>query len=74
MASASQAQSNNAAASSAWSEILPVIAVLGTFSVYATWRAFEGAYFSALLAEARDSLRSACGALMARAEAERAFS
>ena len=45
MASASQAQSNNAAASSAWSEILPVIAVLGTFSVYATWRAFEGAYF-----------------------------
>jgi hypothetical protein len=45
VASASQVQSNSPAAGSAWSEILPVIAVLGTFSVYATWRAFEGAYY-----------------------------
>jgi hypothetical protein len=28
-----------------WLEILPVIIVLGAFSVYATWRAFEGDYY-----------------------------
>jgi len=45
VATASHVQSNSAAASGAWSETLPVIAVLGTFSLYATWRAFEGKYF-----------------------------
>jgi len=42
---ASHVQSNNAATGKPWSEILPVWAVLGTFSIYATLRAFEGAYF-----------------------------
>jgi hypothetical protein len=28
-----------------WLELLPVIIVLGGFSVYATWRAFEGDYY-----------------------------
>ncbi len=28
-----------------WLELLPVIIILGAFSVYATWRAFEGRYF-----------------------------
>ncbi|HEV8371546.1 MAG TPA: hypothetical protein VGQ39_26645 [Pyrinomonadaceae bacterium] len=28
-----------------WLELLPVVLVLGGFSVYATWRAFEGKYF-----------------------------
>ena len=28
-----------------WLELLPVIIVLGGFGVYATWRAFEGAYY-----------------------------
>jgi len=28
-----------------WLELLPVVAVLGAFSVYATWRALEGAYY-----------------------------
>ncbi|HKR60475.1 MAG TPA: hypothetical protein VJS64_12135 [Pyrinomonadaceae bacterium] len=28
-----------------WLELVPVIIVLGGFSVYATWRAFEGAYY-----------------------------
>jgi len=28
-----------------WLELLPVILVLGGFGVYATWRAFEGAYY-----------------------------
>ncbi len=27
-----------------WLEILPVVIVLGAFSVYATWRAFENDY------------------------------
>jgi hypothetical protein len=29
-----------------WIEILPVIIVMGGFSIYATWRAFEGTYYS----------------------------
>ena len=45
MASASQVQSNSPAAGKPWSEILPVWVVLGAFSAYATWRAFEGAYY-----------------------------
>lgn len=45
MTTASHVQSNNAATGKPWSEILPVWAVLGTFSIYATLRAFEGAYF-----------------------------
>lgn len=45
MASASQVQSNSVAERSAWSQILPVIAGLGAFSVYATLRAFEGTHF-----------------------------
>ena len=28
-----------------WLELLPVVIVLGAFSVYATWRALEGAYY-----------------------------
>ena len=28
-----------------WLELLPVVVVLGAFSVYATWRALEGAYY-----------------------------
>ena len=28
-----------------WLELLPVVFVLGLFGVYATWRAFEGAYY-----------------------------
>ena len=28
-----------------WLELLPIVVVLGGFSVYATWRAFEGKYF-----------------------------
>ncbi|MBV9342381.1 MAG: succinate dehydrogenase [Acidobacteria bacterium] len=28
-----------------WTQIAPVVLGLGAFSVYATWRAFEGAYF-----------------------------
>ena len=30
-----------------WLELLPVVLVLGAFSVYATWRAFEGKYYEA---------------------------
>src|SRR5579864_6933010 len=29
-----------------WMEILPVIVVLSAFGIYATYRAFEGAYYS----------------------------
>jgi hypothetical protein len=29
-----------------WLELLPVIVLLGGFGVYATWRAFEGAYYT----------------------------
>jgi hypothetical protein len=28
-----------------WLELIPVVLVMGGFSVYATWRAFEGAYY-----------------------------
>ncbi len=28
-----------------WIEILPVVAVLGSFAIYATWRAFEGRFY-----------------------------
>src|SRR6266403_5364923 len=28
-----------------WLELLPVVVILGGFGVYATWRAFEGAYY-----------------------------
>jgi len=28
-----------------WLELLPVVLVLGAFSIYATWRAFEGKYY-----------------------------
>ena len=28
-----------------WVELIPVVLVLGGFGVYATWRAFEGAYY-----------------------------
>jgi hypothetical protein len=28
-----------------WLELIPVVLVLGAFSVYATWRAFEGAHY-----------------------------
>ena len=28
-----------------WLELLPVVVILGGFSVYATWRALEGAYY-----------------------------
>ncbi len=50
MATAGTAKRHGAAASntrrSAWVlEILPVVIGLGGFAVYATWRAFEGAYF-----------------------------
>src|SRR5258706_1893972 len=38
--------STNARRDSWWMEIVPVIVVLGGFGVYATWRAFEGAYFA----------------------------
>jgi len=45
VASASRVQSDGPAANKPWPEILPVIAALGAFSVYAAWRAFEGAYY-----------------------------
>jgi len=48
MASASQTAAYEAArAGSWWTQILPVVLGLGGFSVYATYRAFEGAYFMA---------------------------
>ena len=28
-----------------WLELLPVVVILGAFSIYATWRALEGAYY-----------------------------
>ena len=28
-----------------WLELLPIVLVLGAFSIYATWRAFEGKYY-----------------------------
>ena len=45
MASASQTAYRAASSGSWWAQIIPVIVVLGGFSVYATWRAFEGAFF-----------------------------
>jgi len=45
MASASQTAYQAASTGSWWTQIVPVVVVLGGFSVYATWRAFEGAYF-----------------------------
>src|SRR5438874_7649339 len=45
MASASQTAYQAAGSGSWWTQIVPVVVVLGGFSVYATWRAFEGAYF-----------------------------
>ena len=46
MASTSQPVAYDAArAGSWWAQVLPVIFGLGGFSVYATYRAFEGAYY-----------------------------
>ena len=45
MASASQSAYQAARTGSWWTQIVPVVVVLGGFSVYATWRAFEGAFF-----------------------------
>jgi hypothetical protein len=45
VASVSHVQSKSAEESSAWSQNLPVIAVLGAFGLYATLRAFEGANY-----------------------------
>jgi hypothetical protein len=45
MASASQTAYQAARTGSWRMQIAPVVVILGGFSVYATWRAFEGAYF-----------------------------
>ena len=45
MASASQTAYQAASSGSWWTQIVPVVIVLGGFSIYATWRAFEGAFF-----------------------------
>src|SRR6266699_5128701 len=46
MASASQPAAYNAARTGSWwSQIIPVVVGFGGFSVYATFRAFEGAFF-----------------------------
>src|SRR5205814_5644426 len=45
MASASQTAYQTAGSGSWWTQIIPVVVVLGGFSIYATWRAFEGAFF-----------------------------
>lgn len=45
MATASQTAYQAVPAGSWWTQVLPVIVGLGGFSVYATWRAFEGAYY-----------------------------
>lgn len=50
MASASQTAPPNydAARSGSWlTQVLPVVFGLGGFSIYATWRAFEGTYYAA---------------------------
>jgi len=47
MASASQTAYDAAHTSSWWTQVLPVVLGLGGFSVYASYRAFEGAYFIA---------------------------
>ena len=46
MASASQTAAYDAVRTASWwTQILPVVVVLGAFGVYATFRAFEGAFF-----------------------------
>jgi hypothetical protein len=45
MASATQTAYQQARTGWSWTGILPVWVLLGGFSVYATWRAFEGAYY-----------------------------
>jgi hypothetical protein len=45
MASVGQARVEHAPVPSAWPQIIPVITVLSAFGIYATLRAFEGAYF-----------------------------
>ena len=45
MASASQTAYQAASSGSWWTRAIPVWLVLGGFSAYATWRAFEGAFF-----------------------------
>src|SRR5216684_5067326 len=45
MASVGQTRADSVLARSAWMQIIPVIAGLGGFGLYATWRAFEGAYY-----------------------------
>lgn len=45
MATASQTAYQAARAGSWWTQVVPVIVGLGGFSIYATWRAFEGAYY-----------------------------
>jgi len=48
MASASQTAAYEATrAGSWWTQVVPIVLGLGGFSVYATYRAFEGAYFMA---------------------------
>jgi hypothetical protein len=45
MASASQTAYQAARTGSWWTQIVPVVVILGGFGAYATWRAIEGAYF-----------------------------
>jgi hypothetical protein len=45
MASATQTIQDAARTGSWWTQVAPVVLGLGAFTVYATWRAFEGAYF-----------------------------
>jgi hypothetical protein len=45
MASATRTAYQQAQTESWWAQVLPVWVLLGGFTVYATWRAFEGAYF-----------------------------
>ena len=45
MASATQTAYQQVQTESWWTQVLPVWVLLGGFTVYATWRAFEGAYF-----------------------------
>jgi len=47
MASATQMAYDAAHTGSWWTQVLPVVLGLGGFAVYATYRAFEGAYFMA---------------------------
>jgi hypothetical protein len=45
MASASRTAYQSARTGSWWTQIAPVVVGLGGFSVYATWRAFEGVFY-----------------------------